>query len=351
MYSKDFYITQPVWNNAFSFDERKNKKLFVPKLKKIESFDEIELLASPSTEGDWGGEIGNGLNLFPTFQEYDFDGNMQSCYGLKNLYALTFNQSLCKISSHNTSSRNISPCAPSSHNTSPSVPLLTGEGSRNVPLYLVDNHNHAFYFWYLARSQGIISDNAMLYHIDEHADMRDPWQYLLKPESEDIQQVFEYTNFFLNVGNYIVPAQKEGLIGEVVQIRSESALREYLNSSRHLSPTLPCFNFEIVAPLCFSLVSCQEREQESKSAASFPFEGKEFKIEVLCEQECDNWRSIILNLDLDFFEPELDFIDYDLKKRVILDIARKADLITVCTSPYFIDQERALRVFRDLFDK
>ena len=53
---------------------------------------------------------------------------------------------------------------------------------------------------------------------------------------------------------------------------------------------------------------------------------------------------------LDFFEPELDFIDYDLKKQVILDIAKKTDLITVCTSPYFINQERALEVLRDIFD-
>ena len=61
-------------------------------------------------------------------------------------------------------------------------------------------------------------------------------------------------------------------------------------------------------------------------------------------------ENIILNVDLDFFEPELDFIDYNLKKQVILDIAEKASLITVCTSPYFISQERALEIFRDLFD-
>ncbi|USN58290.1 MAG: hypothetical protein H6767_08520 [Candidatus Peribacteria bacterium] len=58
---------------------------------------------------------------------------------------------------------------------------------------------------------------------------------------------------------------------------------------------------------------------------------------------------MVLNLDLDFFEPALDFIDYDLKKQVVLDIARKADLITVATSPFFIDQELALKVFRDIF--
>ena len=160
--------------------------------------------------------------------------------------------------------------------------------------------------------------------------MRDPWKYLFKPDSQDLQKVFDYTNFFLNVGNYIVPAQKEGLIGEVLQIRGEGALKEYLQDSQNLSSTL----------------SCEEREH---IAVPFSSEEKGFRIEVLCEKSRDRWRKTILNLDLDFFEPELDFIDYDLKKQVILDIARRADVITVCTSPYFIEQQRALEVFRDLF--
>jgi hypothetical protein len=42
-----------------------------------------------------------------------------------------------------------------------------------------------------------------------------------------LQKVFEYTNFALNVGNYIIPAEKQGLISETIQIRSEDALKEY----------------------------------------------------------------------------------------------------------------------------
>jgi len=248
MYSKDFYITGPVWNNAFSFDERKNKKLFVPSLKKINDFSKIKLLKNSVEK--------------VTFEEYDFNGKMQTCFGLENLYEIDWEWK---------------------------------------KIYLVDNHNHVFYFWYLARKQGIISDNALLYHIDEHADTRDPWRYLMKADSQDLQKVFEYTNFFLNVGNYIIPAEKEGLIWETVQIRSENALENY----------------------------------------------RAWKFSNLEKQE----RSIILNLDLDFFEPELDFIDYDLKRKVILDIAQKADFITVSTSPYFINQQKALEVFRDIFDK
>jgi hypothetical protein len=54
-------------------------------------------------------------------------------------------------------------------------------------------------------------------------------------------------------------------------------------------------------------------------------------------------------LDLDFFEPKLDYINYDLKKKVILDIARKAKVITIATSPFFINQELALKIFKDIF--
>lgn len=241
MYHKPFYITDSVGNNALSFNRRKNKQLFVPSLKKISSLDNIEFTK----------EI--------TFEDYDFDGMLQTCHGLQNFYEISWN---------------------------------------GKTIYLVDNHNHVLYFWYLSRSQGIISDNTLLYHIDEHADTRDPWEYLLRPDSEDLQKVFGYTNFFLNVGNYIIPAEKEWLVWETIQIRSEGALELYE------------------------------------------------KGEYIWKEK---GRSTILNLDLDFFSPGLDYIDYELKKRVILDITKKADLITVCTSPFFIDQERALEVFRDLF--
>jgi len=247
MYTQDFYIEESVWNNAFSYGERENKKLFIPKLKKIQSLEEVELLQKGTEK--------------ITFEEYDFDDKMQSCYGLKNLYELEW---------------------------------------KGKKVYLVDNHNHVYFFWYLARSLWIISDNVLLYHIDEHADTRDPKKYLLKPESQNLKKVFEYTNFFLNVWNYIVPAEKEGLIWKTLQIRSEDALNNYMD-----------------------------------------WEFSQYET---------SHRKIILNLDLDFFEPELDFIDYDKKKNVILDIAEKSDLITICTSPYFIDQERAIEVLKEVFD-
>jgi hypothetical protein len=55
-----------------------------------------------------------------------------------------------------------------------------------------------------------------------------------------------------------------------------------------------------------------------------------------------------LNLDLDFFCSNLDFIDFELKKKAIKKIFNMASLITISSSPFFIDQELALKKLKDL---
>lgn len=237
MYKNPFYLTECLWNNALSYEKRTNKKLFVPNLIEISDMSQIEL---------WDEVV---------FEDYDFDDNLISAKWLKNFYKISW---------------------------------------KNKDIYLFDNHNHALYFWYLAKSEGIIGENNILYHVDEHADTRIPEKIISKGDAENLEKIFEYTNFWVNVGNYIIPAVENNLINEVIQIRSESDLLAY---------------------------DFQKKEE-------FP---------------------VILNLDLDFFEPNLDYIEYTLKKKVILDIAKKAKVITIATSPFFIDQELALKVFKDLF--
>lgn len=246
MYKKPFFIDQEIGNNAFSFQERKHKQIYVPNIIDITDLelDKIQLQSD---------------NSKVAFEDFGFDDKLSTNYGLKNFY---------KISSQ-------------------SYPTI----------YLFDNHNHAYYFWYDARSNGLIWDDNLLVHVDEHADMRDPKIDLLKPESENLQKVFDFCNFSdVNVGNYIIPAQREGIIGNIIQIRNDTNLDDYLENP----------------PV---------------------------------------WENIVLNLDLDFFQPDLDFIDYEKKKQVVLDAASKAKVITICTSPFFINQELALDVFFDIFYK
>jgi hypothetical protein len=64
----------------------------------------------------------------------------------------------------------------------------------------------------------------------------------------------------------------------------------------------------------------------------------------------DGSESIILNLDLDFFAPELDYIGFEDKKSTILNFAHQAKLITVATSPFFIDQKRAIEMLMKVFE-
>jgi hypothetical protein len=163
------------------------------------------------------------------------------------------------------------------------------------PVVIVDNHNHVFYFWYEARNNKQIKDGAILVHIDQHKDMRKPKRKLVKSVSDDLKKVFEYTNEVLNVGNYIPPAIEEGLIGEVISITSEAELRNH-------------------------------------------------------KSQIANLKSLILNIDLDFWAPEMDYIDKKLKTNITNKWMEKADLITIATSPFFIDQKLAIKVLRELFE-
>lgn len=46
----------------------------------------------------------------------------------------------------------------------------------------------------------------------------------------------------------------------------------------------------------------------------------------------------VLNIDLDFFAPEMDFIPEEKKFKLIRKLLPKVQCVTIATSPYFIDQ-------------
>jgi len=156
-----------------------------------------------------------------------------------------------------------------------------------APTIVVDNHNHVFYFWYEALNKGVIQPGATLIHVDQHKDMRPaPMPY----QHENLESAFHYTNQVINVGNYIRPAVEEGLIEEVQLVTGESGLED------------------------------------------MSFLGRKNKI---------------LNIDLDYFAPELE-IDFEQAKYFIKAHLKEASLVTIATSPFFIDQELALECLRNL---
>ncbi len=91
------------------------------------------------------------------------------------------------------------------------IPSNTYGSIKEITVF--DNHNHALYFWLEAYKNGVIHEKATLIHIDEHSDL---WEnkndFNLDRTKADLEYSWEFTNMQCNVGNYIVPAIRTGLI-------------------------------------------------------------------------------------------------------------------------------------------
>ncbi len=259
MYQIWTYITDPVWNNEFHYDERialwSQGKIFIPNLITW-SIDDLE---------EWS-EI--------VFEEVE-NGKLVSCIGLK-------------------------------HFIETSLFAKEGEGdSKKIPVYIIDNHNHALTFWYKHNTTtwNLKPETFNLVHIDQHADIKpnnNTCPPLLKEGAPFRVEDFEtFINTQTNVGNFISAALNNWIINEVIQIRTDYALHN-------------------LKPSTFNLPTGQAGLQ--------PF---------------------ILDIDVDFWEdksPQEMESDFE----IIRNLVDNACLITIATSPYFIDQKKAIEIVKQL---
>ncbi len=224
-----FYIDKPIGNNIFSYEERSNKKIYVPKL--IEgTLDDVV--------------VGNEV----VFNEIDENIEIKA-KGLKNMVKYNF---------------------------------------KDKDIYIFDNHNHALYFWIKSLKLNNFNKGCKLVHIDQHKDMREPENYDV--DMDNIDDVFRYTNEVLNVGNFIQPALKHSIFSDVIIIDSSYG-----------------FNLDIQG-------------------------------------------EFVLDIDLDIFSKDMEYISYDLRINKIKELIKKAKVITIASSPFFIDQEYAIKVLKELFN-
>ena len=230
---RGFYIDRPAGNNAFSYRQRRQRRIYVPPLRR----GDVPDLAP-------GQEI--------VFSEVE-EGVERNLCGLQSL--------LCLQKAGKT-------------------------------FFIFDNHNHAFSFWVYGLHRGVFPAGLPLLHVDQHSDMREPIRYLIPgPEGKiTLAQACDYANFELNVGNFIRPALALGIFSEMRLVDSSSAF---------------------------------ERRYDA------PY---------------------VLDIDVDIFAPEMDYIDPAYKLSKIREYIRGADFITIATSPFFIDQALALKVVRALLD-
>lgn len=230
-YYASFFLEGCCGNNAFSYEARQTKRLFV----------------APLVSGNLG-EVEAGTET--AFCEM-VDGKERASVGLKNFV------------------------------------YVKHDGK---DIFIFDNHNHAFVFWSLGIMAGRIQPGGRMIHVDQHKDTRAPVFDLPTRfwETVSMQEVCEYANQVLNVGNFIKPALSSGMFGEV------------------------------------SLVDSQQAFDETPAPTD------------------------VLDLDLDIFSPDMNYIAHDQKRAFIQQALAHAKLVTIATSPYFIGQAEAIRVVRVL---
>ena len=124
--------------------------------------------------------------------------------------------------------------------------------------------------------------------MDQHKDMREPQDYIV--DIQNLDDVFRYTNEVLNVGNFIQPALKKEIFSQVIIIDSS-------------------YSFDV-------------------------------KVE----------GEYVLDIDLDIFSRDMDYIPYDFRLNKIKNLIKDAKIITIATSPYFIEQDYAIKVLKELFN-
>jgi hypothetical protein len=157
---------------------------------------------------------------------------------------------------------------------------------KNSKICIFDNHNLSFYF--IAKFFLETWKKLDLIHIDQHSDLYEPYYY---PEKLDtLKDVEKYTFEWINVWSWIKPLKKIWFINQDIQLRTELSVLEY--------------NFE-----------------------------KDL--------------NIILDIDLDFWEENMTTTMKSLTK--LKKIIWIVPLVTIATSPYFLDQEKALKLIRNLF--
>ena len=263
MYKIWTYITEPVGNNEFNYNERialwSKGKIFVPNL--------IQWTVADLEEGS---EI--------VFEETN-NWELVSCTWLKNFIDTSY---------------------------------------KWVPTYIFDNHNHALFFRYRhtaqlkapflspfakgdAEGRGILKKESLtkwgfkpfvVIHIDQHADTKEN-KNSFKAVHSSPQEAFGFTNYACNVGNFLTSAKDAEIIDEIIQVRTDYTLNQ-----------LWTLNFEL-------------------------------------------WTHYILDIDMDFREQKTDKeiqSDFEIIRKLIDNVC----LITIATSPYFMEQKQAIKLIKEL---
>jgi hypothetical protein len=111
-----------------------------------------------------------------------------------------------------------------------------------IPFCTVDNHNFVLAFRRKLFQQWTLTWKEILIHIDQHSDLNKPEKMIKFPKSES--DFTEYLLHDLNVWNFIIPAQNRWFFKKIIRIKNETDLQ-------NLSKNLPKENYVLDLDLDF----------------------------------------------------------------------------------------------------
>jgi hypothetical protein len=168
-----------------------------------------------------------------------------------------------------------------------------------VPLYVVDEHNEAFYCWHKAHAEGCLNEPLDLFHVDAHDDMGRPGTFrssLYAPSDSpdgNAEYYRDFANTELHNGNFIIPAVLGGLVRNVYFIYPKW---------RKFKPGRKRFNVSSVfgEGKIMKYGMKAEENMEGRMHKALP----DFTSYSYCMRDIDGIprnRRVILDIDLDYF--------------------------------------------------
>lgn len=291
-YRKRLELSLCTGNNAFSFEKRRTKKLSVARL--IQG-DVLSIREGKET----------------AFCEYDEDSNADIlCHGVCDMLY-----------------------------------------DRKRNLYLFDNHNHSFYFIYQEYLKGKRWDS--LVHVDQHKDSREPALYFenftalmedgLFSECREEQLIQEDSSIYgsrwretlwkhsLEGGAFIFSKQIS-FLSELSLLDEEEKMDYFAWLYTNYILNVGNFILPIYKTAKFDRYYCVDSTYKMREVSHNPPE------------------DFVLDLDLDFFSRDMDYIPMDEKIDFVKELIDRSKLVMIATSPFFIEFERCKRILNTLFE-
>lgn len=204
-------------------------------------------------------------------------------------------------------------------------------------IYVVDNHQGAYWGWLESLALGNIKTGAELIHIDHHQDSFRPFSW---PTDNSLPAAMKYLIEELRVEDFILPLVANGTISRFWNILS--------------SPYSYPLNYNSIGNIAWATESAQATFSDHPlydGRLNRSIHGRAKLSELLSKLK--DPAKAILDIDLDAFVRK-DYLANDLPSaecfaeccRFIADIASYFGVITIATSPCFADQQIAVMVAR-----